>query len=165
MKTSPYLDIFRRVARKIKPTLAAQQIEAHPGEWLGAAVLKLQKPAWAEAKPPSTIENPGIFFSIWIDAKSLQQHRVLYNIHALKLRHLSAYTLRNRAFATAFRIKFNHVSQDWPNVSVDFGPQTLMQGWIPLDETHLVEDALNLVRRFIPLSSTIDTLLKQNRKP
>lgn len=161
---SPYLVTFHRVVQKLKPLLTTKQIEAHLGEWHGASVLKLQKPAWAKAKPPSTIENPGIFFSIWIDAKSLKQHRVLYNIHALKLRGLSAYTLESREFANAFRKEFAHSATRWPNVSVDFGPQTLMQGWIALDESTLADDTAALARRFIPLSGTIDKLLKQRKK-
>jgi hypothetical protein len=163
MNPSPFLKTFQHVARKLQSALKVRQIEAHTGEWLGAAVLKLQKPAWAEAKPPSTVENPGIFFSVWIDAKSLKQHRVRYNIHALKLRHLSAYSLESRAFAAAFRAEFASVSKDRPNVSTDYGPQTLMQGWITLNEARLQEDTVNLVRRFIPLSRMIDIPLDQKR--
>jgi hypothetical protein len=162
---NPYIETFQRVARKLQPVLAAKQIEAHTGEWLGATVLKLQKHAWAKAKPPSTIVNPGIFFSIWIDAQSLKRQRVLYNIHALKLRGLSAYTLESREFATAFRKEFAHNATRWPNVSVDFGPQTLMQGWIALDESTLEADTIRLSRQFLPLARTIDTLLRARLRP
>lgn len=162
MKT--HLAALRRVARELQPDLAAAQLEAHTGSWLEAAVLKLQKPAWAESKPPSTVENPGIFFSIWIDAPSLKLGRVNYNIHALNLRGLSAYTLQSREFAAAFRAAFATTAKAWPNVSVAFGPQTLMQGWIPFDETSLEADAARLARQFIPLADTIDTLLAARRK-
>lgn len=162
---NPYIDTFQRVARKLEPALSVKQIEAHTGEWLGAAVLKLQKHAWAKAKPPSTVENPGIFFSIWIDAQSLKRQRVCYNIHALKLRGLSAYVLESREFATAFRKEFVHTAARWPNVSVDYGPQTLMQGWFPLDESTLEADVTHLSRHFLPLTRTIDTLLGQRERP
>lgn len=161
---NPHLAVFRRVARQLRPALAAQQLEAHTGEWLSVAVLKLQKPAWSELAPPSTVNNPGIFFSIWIDAKSLKQQRVLYNIHALKLRHLSTYALESREFATAFRRAFAPAAKHWPNVSTDFGPQTLMQGWIPLDEAALETDATHLAQQFLPLAGKLDALLKARRR-
>jgi len=163
MKT--HLAALRRVARQLQPDLAAAQLEAHTGSWLGSAALKLQKRTWVEAKPPSTLKNPGIFFSIWIDAPSLKLGRVNYNIHALNLRGLSAYTLQSRAFATAFRAAFTATAKTWPNVSVACGPQTLMQGWIPFDETSFETDAAQLARRFIPLATTIDTLLSQRKRP
>lgn len=161
---NPNLAAFRRAASQLQPALAAKQLEAHTGEWLSVAVLKLQKPAWAENPPPSTVENPGIFFSIWIDAKSLRQQRILYNIHALKLRHLSAYALESREFAAAFRREFAPTAARWPSVSVDFGPQTLMQGWIPLVESTLEADVTHLARRFLPLARTIDALLNARRR-
>ncbi len=163
MKT--YLAAFRRAARDLEPLLVANQLEAHAGFWIDSAALKVQKPAWAEGKTPSTVTNPGIFFSIWIDAKASKQQRVCYNIHALKLRAMSAYALQSREFATAFRTQFARVSRQWPNVSVDYGPQTLMQGWIDLDTTTLETDAVRLVQQFSPLAATIDALLNARRRP
>ncbi|MBP6506296.1 MAG: hypothetical protein KA257_01915 [Opitutaceae bacterium] len=163
MKT--HLTAFRRVASNLGPLLAANQLEVHAGCWIDSAALKVQKPAWAEGKTPSTVTNPGIFFSIWIDAKAPKPQQVSYNIHALKLRAMSAYALQSREFAAAFRAKFARASKDWPNVSVDYGPQTLMEGWIDLNEADLEAAAARLVKQFIPLAATIDALLNARRRP
>ncbi len=162
MKT--YLTIFRRVARQVRPELAAHQLKPCAGSWLGSAALKVQKPSWTEARPPSSVSEAGIFFSVWIEPKGLKQNRVFYNIHALNLRGFTRYTLLSREFATAFRTEFARTSKSWPNVSTDYGPQTLMQGWFPLDPVTLADDTAALVRRFIPLNATIDMLLKQRSK-
>ena len=34
---NPHLAVFRLVARQLRPALAAQQLEAHTGEWLSVA--------------------------------------------------------------------------------------------------------------------------------
>jgi len=41
----------------------------------------------------------------------------------------------------------------WPNVSVDYGPLTLMEGWIEVDSVHFEGDVLVLMERFQSLSS------------
>jgi hypothetical protein len=75
------------------------------------------------------VENKtGIFFSIWADAKSASQKRAHYNNHALKLRQLAAYSITSRDFAHEFRSSFARMRGGWPNVRVDYGPLTLMQG-------------------------------------
>ena len=51
----------------------------------------------------------------------------------------------------------------WPNVSVDYGPLTLMEGWIEVDSVHFEEDVLVLMERFQSLSSLIDRLLESRR--
>ncbi len=158
-----YLDIFCRVARRLRPELKPHQLKPHAGSWIDSAALKVQKPSWTAATTPSGAGEAGIFFSAWIEPKGLKRKQVFYNIHALNLRSFSGHTLQSREFAAAFRTKFTRVSKDWPNVSVDYGPQTLMQGWIPLDEACLEKDAADLVRQFIPLSNMIDTLLAQRK--
>jgi hypothetical protein len=51
----------------------------------------------------------------------------------------------------------------WPNVSVDYGPQTLMQGWIEMVPKHFEKDTLVLLERFKPVSRLIDCLLESRR--
>ena len=124
---------------------------ARVGEFLGCPVLKLDKPHWNNR---GEVDIPGeIFFSIWMEADD----RIKYNIHALKLRHLTAYKLQSREFAAAFRAKFEPAS--WPNISTDFGPQTLMQGWISTD-SNLDE----LIAKFVEMHQLIDELLKERMK-
>lgn len=157
----PYLEIFGRVAARVRPLLVARQIEAHVGCWHEAAVLKLQKRRWANQSPAGGPSEVGIFFSVWIDSKGLKQRRAFYNIHALKLRSLDGYAIQSREFAAAFRSAFAGSVHDWPHVFTDYGPQTLMQGWIELDSPRFEEDVAALACRFIPLAELIDDLLDQ----
>lgn len=158
-----YLKAFRRIASRVRPSLEKEQIEVHVGSWLGSAAVKLQKPRWSGEKPVAAPATTGIFFSVWIEEKSLKKNRVFYNVHALRLRNLGGYTIQSREFAGAFRTKFAPTSGGWPNVSVDYGPQTLMQGWIELNPAHLENDVVALVCRFVPLASTIDALLEERK--
>jgi hypothetical protein len=163
LKTT-YLKIFDRVAVGVRPQLAARQIEAHVGCWHESAVLKLQKKRWANQPPAAGSSDAGIFFSVWIDSKGLKQRRALYNLHALKLRSLDGYSIQSREFAAAFRSAFAQSVSDWPHVSTDYGPQTLMQGWIELDSARFEDDVAELVCRFIPLAELVDKLLDQRTK-
>ena len=51
----------------------------------------------------------------------------------------------------------------WPNVSVDYGPLTLMQGWIEVHLHSFETGALVLMERFEQLSPLIDRLLESRR--
>jgi len=127
-------------------------------------VLKLQKSSWTN-DPMDCVENKtGIFFSLWIDKKGAAQGRAKYNIHALKLRHLEAYSITSRDFANDFRKHFASLRDVWPNVSVAYGPLTLMQGWIQVDPKRLETDAWVLLERFQHLSSLIDRLLRSRQR-
>ena len=123
----------------------------------GCHVLKLQKPAWASDATAGS-GDAGIFFAIWVN-DAIRRQRAYYNIHALKLRHLDRYQITSRDFAAAFRGRFKEVQRDWPNVSIDYGPQNLMQGWIAIDEETFEADALKLMVRFDKISPIIDRLL------
>lgn len=158
-----YIASFSRAAAQVRPDLASRRIEAHIGCWHESAVLKLQKRHWTPDAPASASSEAGIFFSAWLDAKSLRQHRVRYNIHALKLRSFPGYSLQSREFAAAFRSAFASASREWPNVSTDYGPQTLMEGWIDLDPKKIEADVAALIRRFLPLADVIDRLLDQRK--
>ncbi len=145
------IETFRRAADRNQSTIDANNLVAHVSEFQGCPVLKIDKPHWHNR---GEVDIPGeIFFSIWVGTVS----RINYNIHALKLRHLTAYRLQSRDFATAFRASFNPAG--WPNISTDFGPQTLMQGWIP-DDGNLDE----LIVKFVETHQLIDELLKEKMK-
>jgi len=159
-----YLEMFVRVAAGVRPVLAARQIETHAGCWHEATVLKLQKRRWANQSPAAGPSEVGIFFSVWIDAKGLKQRRAFYNIHALKLRSLAGYAIQSREFAAAFRSAFATAACDWPQVSTDYGPQTLMEGWIELDSRRFEDEVAELTRRFLPLAELLDELLDQRTK-
>jgi hypothetical protein len=127
-------------------------------------VLKLQKSSWTD-DPMDQVENTsGIFFSIWTNEASSRQNRAKYNIHALQLRKLTGYSIASRDFASDFRSRFESLRSAWPNVRVDYGPQTLMEGWIEVVPNHFEADILLLMRRFQSLSPLIDRLLRARRR-
>jgi hypothetical protein len=134
------------------------------GFYKSCSVLKLQKTSWTN-DPMDRVQNKsGIFFSIWMSAESIRKNQVNYNVHALKLRQLAGYSITSRNFANDFRKTFAPLRDAWPNVSVDYGPLTLMQGWIEIDSNGLEKDILVLMERFEDLSPLIDRLLESRRK-
>jgi hypothetical protein len=56
------------------------------------------------------------------------------------------------------------MQSDWPNVRVDFGPLTLMQGWIPIIDKTFDRDLLALLNRFGKISPIIDEMLNARRR-
>lgn len=109
-------------------------------------------------------ESIGNLFSVWNDSTSQKKDRIFYNIHALKLRELRGYAITGRDFAGDFRDRFEAMRDQWPNVRVDFGPATLMQGWIAKEEHMLGKNILLLMERFRRLSPIIDDLLTSRRR-
>ena len=134
------------------------------GFYKACSVLKLQKTSWTN-DPMNRVQNTsGIFFSIWMNAESARKNRANYNIHALKLRQLEGYSITSRNFADEFRKGFASTRNTWPNVSVNHGPLTLMQGWIEVDSNSFEEGVLVLMERFHHLSPLIDRLLESRRR-
>lgn len=134
------------------------------GFYKNCCVLKLQRAAWTNDQMDQVENKTGIFFSIWIDDKAASRNRVNYNIHALKLRQLKGYSITSRDFASNFRDGFETTRECWPNVSVNYGPLTLMQGWIEIDPKGFEEDVLGLLERFKDMSPLIDRLLELRRR-
>jgi len=134
------------------------------GSYKDCSVLKLQKASWTN-DPMDRVQNKsGIFFSIWVNEASTRKTRTNYNIHALKLRQLEGYSIASRDFANDFRNGFASMRNAWPNVSVEYGPLTLMQGWIEVDSNGLGTYILTLMERFEHLSPLIDRLLESRRR-
>ncbi len=93
--------------------------------------------------------------------KTLNQNKVFYNIHALKLRKLKGYSILSSAFADSFRKKFKKHQNKWENVSVQFGPLTLMEGWIALEDETLENSITKLSGNFIEIEHLIEQTLKE----
>jgi hypothetical protein len=133
------------------------------GFYINSLVLKLQKASWTNDLMSQIRNQSGIFFSIWITEKSAARNQANYNIHALKLRHLKGYSIASRDFAEDFRNRFASLQKIWPNVSVDYGPLTLMQGWIDIQPQSAEKNILHLMKSFEQLSLLIDQLLDSRR--
>ena len=160
MDTSFYLSLFQQVVDKLdKRLLNQKQLLAETGVWLDSVVLRLYKQHWANNPGEKPQTGPAIFFSIWIGIADIKEPKLFYNIHALKLRKLKGYALTSRKFADYFRDQFKSLEHNWPNVSVKFGPQTLMQGWKIVNLDSPVEDILTIANKFIEIDILIENLL------
>jgi len=163
MSTNFYLSQFESALAKYRE-IAAQGKSASgllyfAGPILGATALKVYKTQWA-SDPQNPLTSPGrIFFSVWVTDSSIKENKLLYNIHALKLRQFKNPNLTARDFAARFRARLKPHQHEWPNLSLDYGPLTLMQGWIPLNDDTLEVDIITLIQKFITLVPIIDQTL------
>ena len=163
MDFTNYKKIFEAASSELNaelPTTSPLQCKA--GIWLSSIVLKVQAPSWINDS--AKMFESGIFFSVWMGEEDICKKRLFYNIHALKLRHLKNYSIESRKFAKMFREKFIDLKKPWPNVSLDHGPLTLMEGWIPLNEGNLQEDLVKLSRKFFKIAPVIDDVLLNFKK-
>lgn len=158
---------FQPVFEKIKARYdqnPAAGLACKQGVYTNCTVLKLQRPEWTNDPMDQVQNKSGIFFSIWIDDEAARLSRVKYNIHALKLRELKGYHITSRDFAAAFREGFSRLRDSWPNVTIDHGPLTLMEGWVEIEPAHCEDQIFALLQRFEVIATLIDSLLESRRK-
>ncbi|RLJ31645.1 hypothetical protein CLU97_1081 [Chryseobacterium sp. 7] len=160
-----YLEKFHQTVSGIpQETLSKYGLKLSVVTILESVSLKAYKPEWS-GDPQSPLDAEGrIFFSVWVNDKAIREKKIFYNIHALKLRMLKAYKISSRDFAQNFRKEFSIHQKEWPNVSVDYGPLTLMEGWIELSTDQMENDVRELVQKFLKISPIIDNLLEQYTK-
>lgn len=162
METAYFLNKFERIVDKLDAGLLNEkQIEVTTGVWLNSVVLKFQKKSW---RHQSAKGEASIFFSVWLNDEAINKNKIFYNIYALKLRELKAYYIQSREFAIAFRESFSAFEAHWPNVSTQYGPQTLMQGWQEIDLENFEEEVLQLVNQFLQIDFIISGLLAERKK-
>ena len=160
-----YLNKFRKISEKLESRLMSEyQMEINSVCLLDSIVIKIRKKNWYNIIETDEKNNSSIFFSVWIEDKSLIGNQIYYNIHALKLRHLKGYNIESRKFAEAFRDKFKKYKDQWPNVSVSYGPQTLMQGWIEINTDSFEADIIALIIRFLEIEYIIVELLEERKR-
>lgn len=160
MDTYFYLNEFQKVANQIdKKVLSKKQLEVAVGLYEDSVFLKLYKRSWANNFQDPLTSESRIFFSVWINDSTLSKQKIFYNIHALKLRQLKGYSIESRKFADAFRVDFKKFEHKWKNVSVKFGPLTLMQGWIEMDFKNFNNTILQLAKNFVEIEYLIDANL------
>lgn len=165
METLYYLDKFQKSADRLDKKLFNQEkLEYKVGIWLQSAVLKFQKKSWLNNSPTAKPFKESIFCSVWPNDESIREGKLNYNIHALKLRQLAGYSIKSREFADAFRRRFKPFAKKWPNVSVDFGPLTLMQGWVAFDEENFEAIVIDLSCKFLEIAFIMDDLLAERKK-
>jgi len=162
-----YVDRFQKVADQLdKKVLDKKQIEVAIGIYMDSVFLKLFKKGWANKSQDPLIAESRIFFSVWVNDPIINEQKIFYNIHALKLRQLNGYSITSRAFADNFRKRFKPMEHQWPNVSMKFGPQTLMEGWVKADTGNYQEKISKLADQFLEIDYLIDdnlALFKSNK--
>ncbi|WP_129058131.1 MULTISPECIES: hypothetical protein [unclassified Chryseobacterium] len=165
MDSAFYLNEFRLAAGEIpKEKLDKDHLNLSIDTVLESVALKMYKSEWyGDAELPKEASGR-IFFSIWVNEKTIEEGRIYYNIHALKLRELKRYKIASKDFAKNFRNEFLKHQKEWPNVSVNFGPLTLMEGWIELKNDFIQEDVYNLAQKFLKINSIIDKVLEKYKK-
>jgi hypothetical protein len=155
------MDKFQQAADKLdKRVLSQKQVESAVvmyGE--DSIVLKLYKRCWANQFQDPLTAASRIFFSVWVSGSSIKEQKLLYNIHALKPRKLKGYAIQSRKFAEIFRYRFKPYEHTWKNVSVDFGPLTLMEGWLTIDVEDFQDDILKLANNFLEIAHLVDDTL------
>jgi hypothetical protein len=155
-----YLEKFQKAADQLNKKLPdKEQVEVAVGIYLNSVFLKLYKKSWTnQFQDPLTSESR-IFFSVWINDSIIREQKIFYNIHALKLRKLKGYSIESRKFADAFRISFRNFEHKWQNVSVKFGPLTLMQGWVKTDLENFQDEIFGLANNFLEIKHLVDSNL------
>lgn len=153
---------FRGIKRRYDERHPDQELICKQGFYTNCSVLKLQKPSWTNDPMDQVRNSSGIFFSIWISEESAKKSRANYNIHALKMRKLKGYSITSKDFAQEFRKNF--VKKSWPNVSVDYGPLTLMEGWEEVALNKLGDGILPMLERFHQVSPVLDRLLAKRSR-
>ncbi len=165
MNFKKYIDRFQIVAGKLdKDQLNKKQLEVAVGEILDSVYLKLYKISWTNSSEDPLVAETRIFFSVWINDSTLREQKIFYNIHAFKLRNLKGYSIESRKFADSFRAHFKPFEDRWQNVSLKFGPLTLMEGWIKYDEKNLESEIIKLADNFLAIEYLIDKTLIEFRK-
>lgn len=165
MDTKYYLDKFQESAdHSDKELFAKNDLAIKVGVWLNSVVLKIQKNTWVNQSPAAKPFEESIFFSVWINDESIKENKLNYNIHALKLRQLAGYTIQSREFAAAFRVRFKAFENKWPNVNLNFGPLTLMEGWVKINDKAFENVIQKLVSQFLEIQPIIDDLLAERKK-
>ncbi|WP_264529690.1 hypothetical protein [Flavobacterium sp. N502540] len=165
MNTSFYLESFQRAADRLdQKILNEKSIEVSVGVYLDSVFIKLYKKSWSVNPLEALTSESRIFFSAWVTDTSIEKQRVMYNIHALKLRKFKVYSIESRKFAEIFRKSFKAHESNWPNVATNYGPLTLMEGWTTLNPENFQDEVVKLAQNFLDIEYLIDDTLGQFKR-
>lgn len=160
-----YLQEFQLAQAKIDKSRSNDpDIRIFTGIALNCVVIKAYKPEWSNDLVHPLTAACRIFFSVWVSKKTIEEGKIYYNIHAFKLRHLPGHKIASRDFAERFRRQLKPKTGLWPNCNINYGPLTLMEGWIMLRPAALQDDVAGLVQNFYTLSPLIESTLSYYKK-
>jgi hypothetical protein len=160
MNHNVYLQQFAEAAKHIASKKLRQSgLQMYTGIVLDCVAIKLYKKEWSSDAADPVNASSRIFFSVWLSEKGINKQQLYYNIHAFKLRELPGHKISSRDFAAKFRSVFAQYIPVWENLRIDFGPLTLMEGWVPFSDTKLAADIIRLAERFTEVAPLIDQTL------
>ena len=160
MDIPKYIEIFKKAESHLDhKLLKKKQMESAVGIYGNSVFLKLFKKSWANPMEDALVAETRIFFSLWINVNAIKEEKLWYNIHALKLRKLIGYKIESRKFAESFRKSFQPYGHHWPNLRVDFGPLTLMEGWQKSNEKNHQQKIIELANRFFEIEHLVEETL------
>ena len=157
MNYRTYLKIFQNAAEQLdKDLLREKEFEVAVGEIHDSIFLKIYRISWTNSQTNPLTAESRIFFSIWINDSTIKENKLFYNIHAFRLRNLIGYKIQSRKFAELFRERFKNVESEWENVSVNFGPLTLKEGWKKINLEDFRSEIISLSYNFLKIGNLID---------
>ena len=124
------------------------------------AALYIAKPHWTNRFDPQRKSTIGIFCTIWVSPELLEQQQFAYNIHSLRLRQLSGFKLTSRKFASDFRAAVKPTVESWPNIRLDYGPLTLLEGRCACTLDTFSASVSERVNGFVSIHHKIEQLLE-----
>ena len=144
--------------------LAKHKLICRQMQFGNEAPLYLAKPHWTNRLDADRDSTIGIFFSIWVSPKLIEQGKFAYNIHSKQLSKLPGYKLTPRKFADEFRLAVKARVADWPDIRMDYGPSTLLQGHDNCDLSSFDDQVADRVSDFVGIHKEIDALLGRSTK-
>ena len=155
--------ILKQQEEKNAPSLLSKHnIVCRQMQFGKEAPLYLAKSHWTNRFDENRASTIGIFFSIWVTPKLIEQGRFAYNIHSKQLSKLPGYKLTPRKFADEFRLAVEARVADWPGIRMDYGPSTLLQGHDSCDLDSFAEKVEDRVSEFVEIHKEIDVLLERS---
>lgn len=159
-----YEDILKELEKKLAPKVLKQYgIICKKLPFGDCSPIYLAKPHWTNRFDDDRKSTLGIFCSVWVDPKYLKRNLYSYNIHAKTLHKLPGYQLKPKLFATEFRSLVNTTVADWPGVSLNYGPSTLLMGRDSCDLDSFAEKVEARIQGYVDIHKHIDELLAQYR--
>lgn len=131
-------------------------------EFGDSATLYLAKPHWTNRFDHARDSTIGIFCCIWVSPKLLEQKQFAYNIHSKAIRKLPGYKLTSQKFASDFRKLVDVQVISWPNISLDHGPLTLLQGTDVCELDSFAEKITERINGFVSIHHHVDALLNES---
>ena len=123
------------------------------------AALYIAKKNWTNRFELDREKTIGIFYCVWVSPELLEEEKYAYNIHSLKLRDLPGYKLSSREFANEFRAVVKSRVASWPNISMDYGSLTLLEGRDLCNIDTFVHKVEKRISDFVEIYEEIDKLL------